>query len=177
MEHTREGEVTLAYHEAGHAVIGRVLRLACGCATIIIPYRYLEGYAYIYDQRTTVTEWTPELWKMDQGFLPRHKVRAAFRGTIIALMAGVEAEKELVGPLPDDYDTDCHDRDEIEFLAASPEAELSKNLWVRYEPRMRRQARRLVRKYGYSIETVAENLLECETREEIDRIFCQNPPV
>ena len=75
--------------------------------------------------------------------------------------------------LPFDYGGGRDDRDHIEALAASPEAELPNDVWARYEPRMRRQTRRLVRRYNYSIEAVAGNLLEREalSGEEIDRIF------
>jgi hypothetical protein len=153
-------------------VIGRVLRLVCGYASIVPvrSFRDTEGRAEIDDPWTTVNEWTyPEMWDQTDPDFPRHKVRVAFRGTIIALMAGAEAVR-LIGGHPDDYGDD-YDREEIELLAASPEAELSK--WVQQEPRMRRQTRRLVRNHECSIDTVALHLMECEvlSGKEIDRIL------
>jgi len=110
-----------AYHEAGHAVIGRVLRLACGYASIK-PYadflRDWAGSAKIHDPWTTVTDWGLDVAANPVRF--RRKLRAAFRGTIVALMAGEEAERELYG-LPFDYGGGRDDRDHIEALAASPE--------------------------------------------------------
>jgi len=45
-------------------------------------------------------------------------------------------------------------------MAESRHAELPDDLWRRYEPRMRRQTRRLVRKHRDKIERVAAALLE-----------------
>src|SRR5262249_12991350 len=134
----------LAYHEAGDAVIGRVLRLACGYASIK-PHGDWDGSAKIHDPWTTVTDWGLDVAADPVRF--RRKLRAAFRGTIVAVMAGEEAERELYG-LPFDYDGARDDRDDIEALAASSEAELPNDVWARYEPRMRRQTRRLVRRYS-----------------------------
>jgi hypothetical protein len=168
----------ISYHEAGHAVIGRALGLVCGFATIlptrVPPWPYTNGFAQIEDPYTTASEWTyPD--DVDPT-LHRRILRAAFRGRIIACMAGAEAEDEFVG-LAYDYEGDSYDRETIEALAAAPEAELSNGLWFRYEPRMRRQTRRLVRNHAYSIETVARYLLERKTLggAEIDRIRNHSP--
>jgi hypothetical protein len=80
-------------------------------------------------------------------------VRSAFLGRIIAYMAGAEAENELLGLC---RGGDGNDRREIEWMAESRHAELPEDLWRRYEPRMRRQTRRLVRKHRASVERVAD---------------------
>jgi hypothetical protein len=45
-----------AIHEAGHAVIGRVLTLSCGHATIK-PNRHFGGHVIIEDQYFCAEEW------------------------------------------------------------------------------------------------------------------------
>jgi hypothetical protein len=100
------------------------------------------------------------------------EVRLAFRGKIIALMAGAEAENELLGQC---RGGDGDDRREIEEMAQSRYSELPDDLWQRYEPRMRRQTRRLIRKHRASIELVAAALQACGTLapDEIDTLIAQ----
>src|SRR5215470_3438708 len=77
-------------HEAGHAVIGRVLDLDCGSATIVADWENLEaGHAITLDPWVTVTRW-------DHHGLQRG-IEAAVRGRIIMLMAGRLAEVVILG--------------------------------------------------------------------------------
>jgi|SRR6516165_2325562 len=137
-----------AYHEAGHAVIGRVFGLSCGSATIVPCVADDEArHAIIHDPWKTVSDWDAEIFHLvEQGLQPLkyRDARSAFRGGIIARMAGAEAENELLGRCGCG---DGYDRYEIELMASSRYSELPDDLWARYEPRMRRQARRLVRKH------------------------------
>lgn len=77
-----------AYHEAGHAVIGRVLGLDCGEATIKPNATGTSdesyGYALIVDP--------VRCWQRGDG--PRRKLADAF---CMALYAGAEVEKVFVG--------------------------------------------------------------------------------
>ena len=70
---------------------------------------------------------------------------------------GGETENELLGRC---QGGDGDDRREIEFMAKSDDANLPDEQWQSYEPRMRRQVRRLVRKHRAAIERVAAALLE-----------------
>ena len=163
-----------AYHEAGHAVIGRVLGLACGGASIVTNEAEDEaGHAIIRDPWATISRWEQEFMaQVEQGREPLkcHGVRSAFRGTIIARMAGAEAENELLGCY---LGGDGNDRREIEMMAESGDAELPDDLWRRYEPRMRRQSRRLIRKHRSKVVCVAQALLKRTTLEsaEIDDLL------
>ena len=69
-----------AYHEAGHAVAGRVLGMMCGRATIVPDFDAMEaGF--------TITE---DPWKIDSAWETRGKYRASvsvFRGRIMSYMA------------------------------------------------------------------------------------------
>jgi len=165
-----------AYHEAGHAVIGRVLNLSCGGATIIPDYEDgSAGHSIIKDPMYTYGEWGSIIFaKVERGIeiIKYRDVRSAFLGTIMARMAGNEVEIELLGRSQggDDYD-----RREIEMMAASDYAELSDEEWRRYEPRMRRQVKRLIRKHRVAIERVAAALLERDELEDndIDLLFAE----
>ena len=80
-----------AYHEAGHAVIGRVLTLPCQEATIRPDYaERMAGYSH-----------TPEPYACLHAWEERGKVRdsntAVWHARIITLMAGAEAEAECLG--------------------------------------------------------------------------------
>jgi hypothetical protein len=79
-----------AYHEAAHAVIGRVLTLSCGEATIKPDYRECTaGVSHTADPYACIHEWEK-----------RGKVRepdAVFHARIIGYMAGAEGESELLG--------------------------------------------------------------------------------
>lgn len=148
-----------AYHEAGHAVIARVLTLSCGGATIKPDYdegawgHSITGglYAAIADARD----------KHD-------KVRgpdAIWHARIIVSMAGAESEAELLG-LTAIGDGD--DRMEIAKMAS----EYSDNFWDKLEPRLRAMTRMLVRRHRVRIERIAKALLvkTTLTGEAIDRL-------
>src|SRR5882672_8732853 len=97
-----------AYHEAGHAVIARVLTLAAGKATIKPNYRDRSaGCSITADPHACVYEWEK-----------RGKVRgsddAVFHARIIGYMAGSETEAVLLGT---DSIGDGEDRRQIAFMA------------------------------------------------------------
>jgi hypothetical protein len=154
-----------AVHEAGHAVIARVLGLRCGELTIVANLD--EGYAgcsHASDPWLTVDDWERA------GRYREHDIRQAYRGYVLGLMAGAEAEIEILGEAEEDGDAD--DRHWIIRAAWSSDSGIGASRWHRYEPRLRRQARRLVRKHREKIERVANALLERRTltKEEADRL-------
>jgi hypothetical protein len=86
--------VSTAHHEAGHAVISRVLTLASGPASIKPDYEEGgAGFAETFDPLLCVEEWRR-----------RGKVRdypdAVWHARIMSLMAGAEAEVVLLGGAP-----------------------------------------------------------------------------
>ena len=169
-----------AVHEAGHAVIARVLGLVgCGSATIVRNEAEGEpGHAMLGDPWETVEKWEREYSEELErtGIEPvRYRglnLRSAIRARIMTSMAGAEAEIELIGYRHGD---DAFDRREIEEYTEMEDAELPDDLWQRYEPRMRRHTRRLIRKHRDKIERVAAALQRKNTLpgEEIDRLIAE----
>jgi hypothetical protein len=152
-----------AVHEAGHAVIARVLRLRCGEVTIEPNEdEGYAGYSHTGDPWATVDDWERA------GRYRDHDVEQAYRGYILTLMAGAEAEIEICGS------TESTDHDDRRWIENAAVSEAFKNdEWPRYEPRMRRQARRLVHKHRDKIERVATVLLKRGTlaKDEIDELI------
>lgn len=148
----------VATHEAGHAVIARVLTLTCGHATIE-PDSDSAGHAITVDLWLCASEWEK-----------RGKVRnsdAVWHAGIIASMAGAEGEIELLGSTEGG---DGEDRYQIELMAK----ELSGgDSWNGIEPRLRAMTRMLVRRHRVLIERVAAALLERKmlSREELDDLI------
>jgi hypothetical protein len=90
-----------------------------------------------------------------------HDLRSLYRAEIISLMAGAEPERLILGDcLGGDGGGDYQDRYQIALIADN---EFSEDEWERYEARMRRQTRRLVRKHRDKIERVAKALVEHQT--------------
>jgi ATP-dependent Zn protease len=147
VQRTRRQLKTTAYHEAGHAVIGRVLTLACGGATIKPNYAdATAGRAITEGPYACLYEWEK-----------RGKVRdtaAVWHARIITLMAGAEAEQELLGSKALG---DSDDRLQIALMAE----EMTRNApdWDKLEPRLRAMTMMLVRRHRARIERVAEALL------------------
>ncbi len=150
-----------AIHEAGHAVIGRALGLTCGSATIVPNEAEGEAGHHIVAR--------PDRIQYDWDKRGKYRESdSVFIGRILTFMAGAEAETELVGRCAGG---DGDDRREIEWMADS--IGLSDEQWERYEPRMRRHTRRLVRKHRSKIERVAGTLEERGTlqAQEIDLLM------
>jgi hypothetical protein len=149
-----------AVHEAGHAVVGRVLGYPCGGATIIGNAAEGEvGYSVACDPWLASSIWDARQMQaaaLGKSTKCRDVVRSAFRARILIFMAGAEAERELLGI---DAQGDGDDRREIELTAQFGGAELSDG----WEPRMRRQTRQLVRKHRSAIERVAHALIDKQT--------------
>ena len=147
---TKAREAT-AYHEAGHAVIARVLGLTCGQVSIIADDDS-AGRAIIADPWQTAGDWENRDRFRD--------ARQAFRGTIIARMAGAEAEREFFGQC---RGRDDNDRYDIALLMDSRWTEIPADDWDQYEARLRAQTRRLVRRHRDTIERVAAALMKHKT--------------
>jgi len=145
-----------ATHEAGHGVIARVLTLMCGGATIRTGAldddgRPCSGRTDIGLHPECDTEWRR-----------RGKVRganAARHAKIIAVMAGAEAEVELLGG-QDDERGDLGDRIQIDSLLRR--SDYPTEALDRIEARLRAMARMLVRRHRDRIQRVAEALEEHE---------------
>jgi hypothetical protein len=121
-----------AYHEAGHVVIGRVLTVACGRATIRPDYvKRVGGHAITKDPYSCLHEWEK-----------RGCVRgpdAHLHARIMAFMAGAEVEKLLLNI---EARGDRDDRIQIDLMAGllRPDTKLppdSKFKWSHLEPRLR----------------------------------------
>lgn len=141
-------------------MIGRVLTLHCGGATIEPDYEDGSlGQAMTGNLDKCIYEWE----RRGKERLPD----AVCYGRIITVMAGAEAEIELLGAKPRG---DADDRYWIEEMAGelSP---LSPD-WERLEPRLRAMTRQLVRRHRLLIERVAKALIKQRTlsREELDRL-------
>jgi ATP-dependent Zn protease len=141
-----------AFHESGHAVVGRVVGMVCGGATIVPDYKAMTaGIAITYDHGVA-----GEAWEIAGKFRGNDEVSAT-RGRILGYMAGHEAEILVAGDRRDDGVGDEDDRKWIARMAAEAGIE-------RFE-RLRPKARALVRCHWAKIEAVAAALLEHETLE------------
>ncbi|WP_164712610.1 hypothetical protein [Methylobacterium currus] len=77
-----------AIHEAGHAVIGRVVTMACGGATIVADDES-AGHSVTADPYAVLAAWEArEKWRPSS---------SVWVGRILAYMAGAEAEEVILG--------------------------------------------------------------------------------
>lgn len=91
-----------AIHEAGHAVIGRVLGMVCGGACVVADGDS-AGHSICGDPWEIAGEWDAR---------ERYReISLVFRGRILAFMAGAEAEVVIFGECAGD------DRYQIEMMA------------------------------------------------------------
>jgi hypothetical protein len=153
-----------AYHEAGHAVIGRVLTLPCGDATIKRNYAEMaEGYSITPDPYAC-------LWAWEERGKVRASDDAVWHARIITLMAGAETERICLGLQP------IGDGDDQYWIWLMMEELVDANgaekVWVRKEARLRAMTRMLIRRHRDRIGRVAEALLAKTTAstEELDKL-------
>jgi hypothetical protein len=136
-----------ATHEAGHAVIARVLTLDCGGATTK-PDHDSAGHAITNDPWACISAW-------EQRGKVRHQGDAVWHARIMSLMAGAEAEVVLLGST---HGGDGEDRYQIDLTAEQLD-NIEPADWIRLEARLRAMTRVLTRRHRKRIERVAEALL------------------
>ena len=159
--------VRFATHEAGHAVIARVLTMVGFSATI----KSDVGRDGSPMSAHTAME---HPWGCEREWQLRGKVRSAnakFHASIIADMAGREAEVEILGARRSGRGTDSRDRRHIISIARGCLA-LGPAQWPRIEARFRAMTRMLIRRHRDRIERVADALLVDGTLsgEQIDKL-------
>jgi ATP-dependent Zn protease len=148
-----------AYHEAGHAVIARVLTLASGPATIEPDKdKGTAGFSITLDPYECHAEWESRGKNRDYA--------AAFHARIMTYMAGAETEAILLGRPPIG---DGDDRLQIALMAQEMRCTVP---WEGLEPRLRAMTRMLVRRHRAGIERVAKALLAKKTlsAKQLDRL-------
>lgn len=167
-----------AIHEAGHAVIGRVLGIPCGGATIEADADS-AGHNLIEDPWKILSLWEGQGYEIRDnqlvptGTRPHGTYESALRGRILTFMAGWAAEVEILGECPGG---DGDDRYQIglmfEELTIPGQREPGDGAWERYEGRLRARSRGLARRHRAAIERVAGALLArgSLTAEEIDAL-------
>ena len=135
----------VAIHEAGHAVISRVLGMTCGGASILHNSdEGEEGHSVCADPYLTDWDWQE-----------RGKFRefgSILVGRILSHMAGAESERSIlrVEPAGDGYD-----REQITLMAFAAGFQ---DDWDSWEPRMRRHCGALVKRHRAAIVRVADAL-------------------
>jgi ATP-dependent Zn protease len=135
-----------AYHEAGHAVIGRVLGMTCGGATILPDYdEGIAGHSISRDERS-IADWECR---------GRSRWVSMFRARIMMLMAGRESEIECFGRGETAVFGDGNDLREI-YLTIS-EADVPDEAFL---ARLRVKTRGLVRRHRRAITQVAAALMK-----------------
>jgi hypothetical protein len=159
-----------AIHEAGHAVIGRVLGLRCGEATIVPDYaKGSNGCAIILDPLVSIAEWEAR---------GRWRYHRLMRARIMAEMAGREAEIELFG---DCAGGDGEDQRQIagHLEDVAPETVRSEDDIVRFHARLRAKTAGRLRRHRNLIELVAGALLRSGTlsAKKIDALLKPYIPV
>ena len=145
-----------AIHEAGHAVISRVLGLPSG-GTTIRSDGDSAGHGIVPDPYAIQARWELE---------GKHREFATvMRARILSYMAGREAEKECLGICAGGDDNDRYQIDLMLADILQPGSDAA-----RVEGRMRLMARQLVRQHRVKIERVAALLLKCGelSAEQID---------
>jgi ATP-dependent Zn protease len=148
----------LAYHEAGHAVIGRVLQMPCGSATIV-PDDDAAGHSITNNPMSSV-----HYWEMRGRY---RDYKTGLRAMIIAHMAGRAAEIEFFG---DCQGGDGDDRHQIAEMAASLVRDQD---WPRWEARLLHHTATLVARHRVKIGRLASALMErgTLTPDEIDALL------
>ena len=142
-----------AIHEAGHAVIGRVLGMVCGDASIIVDEDEGEaGHSICADPYEVFDAWDKrEKWR---------PMASIWRGRILSFMAGREAEEECLGQCEGGDGEDLYQINLMFDYAKVPGSQCSGDTAeIRYEKRLRQRARWLVRRHRGKIERIAEELL------------------
>jgi hypothetical protein len=141
-----------AYHEAGHAVIGRIVGMVCGIATIRADDDS-AGHSITHDPYAIVSA-----WEWDGKF---RDMRSVFIGRILTVMAGAEAQRMLtrsrrIG--------DGDDRYQVALMLEEAQ---------RTETRLRSACQGLVRRHRKLITAVAQLLLGRGrlSRRELDRLI------
>ena len=147
-----------AIHEAGHAVIGRVLKQVCGHALTIRQNRKEgeAGHGIVADPCDTLEHW----WKIER-YRGHDEYNSIMLGRIMCFMAGRESEEEVLGTCAGG-DTD--DQRQINLMLDSllPQDMEMSRFQANYH-RLRRHTRELVRRHRATIEHVAALLLERKT--------------
>jgi ATP-dependent Zn protease len=151
----------IAFHEAGHAVVGRVLTLPCKGASIVANHRSY-GRSVVVHYEICEEEWAERGKRRGTA---RNRQRAALDAAIMTAMAGVEAEVEFfVASLDGSGDADMA---QIEEWSFDEPVDRHKR-----EVRLRAMTRVLVRRHRKRIERVAEALLAKEhlTAKQVDKL-------
>jgi hypothetical protein len=139
-----------AIHEAGHAVVGRVLGLTCAEATIVADWNAMTaGYSKTFVERS-IADWEAR---------GRWRPESMLRARIMMLMAGREAEIVLLGR---HSVGDSDDRREIDLTLENSSFGYvytgdRPDHWLK---RLRTRTRHLVRRHRNAIERVSVALLE-----------------
>jgi hypothetical protein len=155
-----------ATHEAGHAVIGRVLTLLCGSASIVGAESSLGRSVTAHEDDCTM-EW---LIRGKERGTPVNRWCAAAHARIMTCMAGREAEEVLLGRF------DGGDGGDLERITEISNALIpgidAAAAWDKCEARLRRMTRMLVHRHRERIARVADALLAKGrlTRRELDKL-------
>jgi ATP-dependent Zn protease len=133
-----------AIHEAGHAVIGRVLGMRCGGASIV-PDDGSAGHNIVADPWEILAD------RLTRTKMRDREMRSVLVDRILTFMAGAEAENVILGSR---QGGDEDDRVQIRTMLI--EADLA----AERDPRMRAATRSLVRRHRKLIEHLAAALVE-----------------
>jgi ATP-dependent Zn protease len=152
-KHKRSAEelFATAIHEAGHAVIGRILDFRCGKTSIRMRGK-TSGYSIIPDPLEATDDWEKRWGKYYRD------LNVAYRARIMVQMAGRAAEEECLGEcLGGDGD------DQYRIAGMIVDLGLGLKRGEALQRRLRRMTAQLVRRHRQKIETLARALVEQPT--------------